>query len=94
MEAVVKKSELSLEEMTQIAREATRNMLSANNYIISEEDDRHLTLGSYLSDAQGVFELYVPHEKPAEANVISRAIVDRITGQVTVELDPKSPLKL
>ncbi|WLE58845.1 hypothetical protein GIY62_17315 [Burkholderia plantarii] len=86
MDAVVSKSNLlKLSEMESIAKEATYEALRA--YVpISDEDKNALVLGKVLTDEAGVFELYVPGDKAQNAKVVSRASVDRATGQVTVEV--------
>jgi hypothetical protein len=86
VDAVVSKSNLlKLSEMESIAKEATYEALRA--YVPpSDEDKKALVLGKVLTDEAGVFELYVPADKAQNAKVISRASVDRTTGQVTVEV--------
>lgn len=76
---------LPLSEMEPVAKEATYEALKA--YMPpSDEDKKVLVLGKMLTDEAGVFELYVPADKPQDAKVISRATVSRTTGQVAVEV--------
>lgn len=82
---VMKKKLLALEEMEFIAREATRSAL-AEYPEPSKEDQSAWTLGRFETENEGVFEIYIPAERPLEAKVISRARVDRNTGSVTVEV--------
>jgi hypothetical protein len=82
---VTKGKLLKLAEMEAIAKEATHNALS-RCAPPSAEDKKQMTLGKVLTNEAGVFELYVPADKPHDAKVISRATVDRVTGKVTVEV--------
>lgn len=76
---------LSLVTMEVIAKDATYSAL--RGYPPPSEGDRErLTLGKTLLDTTGVFELYLPGVRPADAKVISRATVDRVTGRVAVEV--------
>lgn len=76
---------MKLADMEPIAKEATYKALS--RYVApSEEVRQYLTLEKILTDESGVFELYVPDDKPQDATVISRATVDRVTGDVKVEV--------
>lgn len=80
-----KKSKLEFAAMEAIAKEATRAALV--DYVpLTEEDAKHLTLGSGISDTEGVFELYIAKDKPQDAKVISCAKVNRLTGDVQVEV--------
>lgn len=85
---MVKEARLSLGEMETLAREATRAAMVGYR---QPDDIGHLTLGSELSDDLGVFELYIAGERPADARVISRANVDRRTGQVAVQVFLEKP---
>jgi hypothetical protein len=86
MAAVVSKTKLlQLFEMQPVAKEATYSALKA--YMPpSDEDKKSLTLGAMLTDEAGIFELYLPADRPQDAKVISRASVNRVTGEVTVEV--------
>lgn len=86
MAAMVSKTKLlPLSEMEHVAKEATYEALKA--YVPpSDEDKKVLVLGKVLTDEAGVFELYVPADRPQDAKVISRATVNRTTGQVAVEV--------
>jgi hypothetical protein len=84
MDPVVKHNRpLTLGEMESIARDATREALTGYRQTTNRE---HLTLGSELTDTQGLFELYIAGERPTDAQVISRAKVDRFSGEVDVEV--------
>jgi hypothetical protein len=74
---------LTLAEMESIAKGATRAALMGYRQPANYE---HLTLGSELTDAKAIFELYIADERPQDAKVISRASVDRLTGNVEVEI--------
>lgn len=76
---------LPLSKMERVAREATYEALKAYAPP-SEEDKKGLVLGKMLTDEAGIFELYVPADRSQDANVISRATVNRTTGQVAVEV--------
>ena len=79
------KRKLNLSEMEAIAKEATRAALVGYTPPTAEED-KNLTLGSGITDTEGVFELYIATDKPQDAKVISCAKVSRLTGEVTVEV--------
>ena len=81
----VKKKLLRLDEMEPIARDATRRALSEYPEP-SQEDQASWTLGKFETEDEGVFEIYIPSEQPLDAQVISRARVDRTTGVVSVEV--------
>jgi hypothetical protein len=74
-----------LEEMEFIAKKATHDALLP--YPRLEGDDlKNLTLGTRVTDSEGIFELYIAGERPLDAKVISCARVDRRTGAVSVEV--------
>lgn len=75
---------LKLEDMETIAKRATFDALQA--YARPEGDLDLLTLGTGITDDEGVFELYIAGETPRDAKVISCARVDRKTGAVSVEV--------
>jgi hypothetical protein len=82
VDAVVSKTKLlQLAEMEPIAKEATYDALKGC-MPPSDDDKKALVLGKMLTDEAGIFELYVPADKPQDARVISRATVNRITGEV------------
>ena len=74
---------MRVSEMEPIAREATRKALAGRE---QPEHLENLTLGSRLTDAEGLFELYIAGKRPIDARVISRAVVNRETGHVNVEV--------
>lgn len=80
-----KKRTLKLSEMEAIAKEATRAAMVGYVHPTVEEEKNH-TLGSGITDAEGVFELYIATDRPEDAKVISCAKVNRLTGVVTVEI--------
>lgn len=83
---------LSLEQMEPIARDATRNALSAYSAPAGEWRSKWV-LGRIETDSEGIFEIYIPGARPIDAEVISCAKVDRVTGAVSVEvfLDDRVP---
>jgi hypothetical protein len=86
MDAVVTKMKLlQLSEMELVAKAATFEALKAYTPL-SGEEKKMLTLGKVLTDETGIFELYVPADRPQDAKVVSRATVNRLTGQVAVEV--------
>lgn len=82
---VDKKRLLTLSEMEPVAQEATYAALKRYSPP-SNEDKKHLTLGKVITETEGVFELYIPAERPQDAKVISCAKVSRLTGEVKVEV--------
>lgn len=82
---VVKKKLLRLDEMEPIAREATRRALSEYPEPPKAEQ-ADWALGKFETETEGVFEIYIPSEQPLDAKVISRARVNRSTGEVNVEI--------
>ena len=82
---ITKRRKLNLSEMEAIAKEATKEALAG--YVRpTPEEERNLTLGSGITDTEGVFELYIATDRPQDARVVSCARVDRFTGDVTVEV--------
>ncbi|WP_123646423.1 hypothetical protein [Lysobacter enzymogenes] len=81
----MKKNLLNINEMEAIARKATRQALSMHPKP-SDSEQASWTLGKFETDDEGVFEIYIPSERPLEAKVISRAKVNRRTGEVSVEI--------
>ncbi len=76
---------LQLPEMEQLAKQAMNNALK--EYISPPDEVRVLlTLGRELTAGAGVFELYVPADRPQDAKVIGRTTVNRSSGEVTVEV--------
>ncbi|OWQ47814.1 hypothetical protein CDL60_08935 [Roseateles noduli] len=72
-----------LDELKEIARLATRRALELYEPIPAHWNDR-LALGTLFDGDDRVFELYVPAAHPADATVISRARVNRLTKEVSV----------
>jgi hypothetical protein len=81
----VKKELLRLDEMEPIAREATRWALSEYAKPPVAEQGAW-TLGSFDTEVEGLFEIYIPSGQPLDAKVISRARVNRHTGEASVEV--------
>jgi len=76
---------LGLSEMEPIAKNATFAALV--DYVPpSNEEKAAMTLGRVLTDTEGVFELYVPSDRPQGAKVLSCAKVNRLTGEVKVDV--------
>lgn len=82
---VTQKLGLSNSEMEERAKEMTFAALDAYQPPSDEEKSR-ITLGKMFTDEVGVFELYVAGERSEDAVVISRAEVNRKTGEVLVEV--------
>ena len=76
---------LKLSEMEAIAKDATRTALVGYTPPTAEEE-KNLTLGSGLTDTEGIFELYIATDRPQDAKVISCAKVNRLTGEVKVDV--------
>jgi hypothetical protein len=76
---------LGLSEMEPIAKNAMFAALVG--YVSpSNEEQAIMTLGKAITDTEGVFELYVPAGRPQDAKVISCARVNRLTGEVKVDV--------
>lgn len=75
---------MKLDELQEKARQLTFEILQG--YIIPDDIRDKLVIGTMLEEGRRIFELYVPGEKPSDARVISRAIMDPETGQGTVEV--------
>ena len=81
---------LSLDEMQEIARLATRKALKG--YSRPNLSFENLVLGIYHDKECGRFELYIAEEQPEDAIVISKATVNRKTSKVSVKVFlPKKP---
>ncbi|MFC4158795.1 hypothetical protein [Chitinimonas lacunae] len=80
---VIKEKLLSLAEMESIAKQATFEALKSFKPPRNREN---LTLGSGITDEEGIFELYLAGEMPKDAEVVSRATVNRLTGAVKVDV--------
>jgi hypothetical protein len=72
-----------LDELQELAREATRETLEAYEPL-PDEWKENLTLGTFFEGDDRIFELYVAAERPADAIVISSARVNRKTRSVSV----------
>lgn len=81
---VMTKKLLNLKEMEIIARDATRHIL--RGYPRPNKRLEHLTVGSEITDKQGIFEVYIAGTRPQDAEIISRATVNRGDGKVHVEV--------
>jgi hypothetical protein len=86
--------QLTLKQMQPIAKEMTPIEIRKYGIEFTDDEKDHLTLGEYLTDDFGIFELYLSGERPVDAKVISRTYVDRITGDVArIELNPKNEIQ-
>ena len=78
-----------------VARDATRKALEqalAKGYSwITPEQDEVLTLGTFPKDDRCIFELYIAIDPPKDALVVSRASVDRYTGELIGEVEVYLP---
>lgn len=80
----MKDQNMNLKEMEEIAKDAIfRSLISYPDKFKYDQDD--WTIGKFLTDDKGIFEIYVPNDRATDARVISRATVDRKTGEVDVE---------
>ncbi|EHO5066531.1 hypothetical protein PL246_23465 [Salmonella enterica] len=86
-----KKKRLHVSKLEPIARDATRNALSKaladGKEWLTVEQLRHITLGTFITDDICVFDLYIAADKPSDGRIISRAIVDRYTGNLIKAVD-------
>jgi len=74
-----------LDELQEIARVATSTALDGYEPM-PEEWTKNLTLGTFFDGDDGIFELYIAAEKPADAVVISTARVNRKSRNVVVTI--------
>lgn len=81
---VIKQKLLRLDDMEVMAKKATFEALQG--YPKPSGNLENLTLGTSLTDTEGIFELYISGERPQDAVVISRAAVDRRSGEVRVSV--------
>ncbi len=81
---------LGLGEMEPIAREATYRVLS-DYPRPSDEERSKWRLGKFETENEGIFEIYIPSDRPLDAKVISCARVNRQTGEVSVEVFLSKP---
>jgi hypothetical protein len=82
---MTKRELLKLEEMEEIAKKATHDALLSYPRLEGPDSD-NLTLGTRLTDEEGIFELYIAGQRPVDARVISCARVDRRSGAVSVHV--------
>ena len=75
---------LSLDDMQEIARSVTQKELE--KYVIPEGIKGQLVLTALFEGDDRVFVLYVPAERRSDANVIARARVKAISGDISVEI--------
>lgn len=73
-----------LDALEPIAREATREALRGRP--ITDEIRANLTLGRYIDGEYGVFDLYLPADRPQDARPIATTRVHRVTQEVAVEV--------
>lgn len=79
---------MNLKQMEPIARDATKRALEGVE--LAQDVRDRVVLGQFLEPEHGVFELYVPGDRPTDARVISVARVNRETGEVNVEVRRQS----
>jgi hypothetical protein len=75
---------LNDEKMERIAQKATNKKLQG--YDVNDDMWAKIVLGKRVSNNKGVFELFIPGQRPVDAKVISRATVARESGSVNVEV--------
>jgi hypothetical protein len=75
---------MSLDELEEKARLLTRNAL--RDWQVPTEFRTDLTLGSGIEGDDAIFELYVAGERPQDAIVLTRARVNRYTGEGTIQV--------
>lgn len=80
-----KRKRMNMRQTEPIAREATRAALRDHEWITPEQE-KHLTLGTLVGETHYEFELYLAGARPQDAVVLTRASVDRLTGEVEVEV--------
>ncbi|MDR4467887.1 MAG: hypothetical protein MRJ68_06240 [Nitrospira sp.] len=73
-----------LAELEEIARKLTQTTLA--NYDIPEDIRQNLILGTIFDGDFRVFQLYVPGDKPEDAQVISRVRVNAFTGDASIDV--------
>ena len=82
---------LKLKEMEAIAKRATHDALLPYRPL-EWRNSENLTLGTQVTDEEGIFELYLSGETPLDAVVLSCARVNRRTGEVGVEVYLDKPV--
>lgn len=78
---------MQLKELRKIARDATREALASlcGEHSIPKSLRERMVLGeSDVGNGTLVFELYIPKRRPTDAVFITRAIVDKESGDVKV----------
>lgn len=74
----------SLDELEEIASVLTKKTLS--NYNIPEDIKKNLVLGTLFDGDDRIFQLYIPGDRPEEAQVISSVRINAYTGQADIEV--------
>jgi len=75
---------LKLEELEERAKAMTYEALK--DYEIPDEIRTEIALGVFFDGEDRIFKLYVPGERPEDANFISSARLNSFTGEGTVEV--------
>ena len=75
---------LDLAEMEPLARQATRHALK--KHVWPKEKMKNLTLGYGMEGDFGIFELYLAGKRPQDAVVLTEALVNSLTGEVSVKV--------
>jgi len=68
-----------LGELRELARKLTREALA--DYELPQELRAELILGTFFEGNHRIFELYRPGPRPEDAQVISRVLIDAVTGE-------------
>ncbi|WP_416464694.1 hypothetical protein [Sphingomonas sp. VDB2] len=84
------KKRLTVDELTPVAREATRLALENHEAEFRQyRDNPNLTLGTIIEDDFLTFQLYLAGKTPGDAVVLTSTRVSRISGEV-VSIEIKS----
>ena len=75
---------MTLEQLEEVAQNLTRTEL--RKYVVPDELWQELVLGTFFEAEETVFELYVPGERPEDAKVITRARINKVSGEGEVEV--------
>lgn len=79
---------ISLDDLTELARKRVREALSAYP-AMPDSLQAKLTLGVQFDDRRRIFELYITGERPQDAIVVAKAVLDIDTGEGEVECFPE-----
>jgi hypothetical protein len=73
-----------LEELEEIARVLTQTTLV--HYEIPESIGNNLVLGTLFDGDDRIFQLYIPGDRPEDAQIISSVRINVFTGQASIEV--------